>query len=680
MIWTALSRRHRRLRPPSRWRSSARRARPTCVATGRWCWPSPTGADGAGAWRWCWPHRVRRDRDDDEGLGQLGQAGPAPRRSPARPPRRARTACRAGCGCRARRRAAADSASRVVGLPRDERRCRPRGATVCPAAASASASRSASAARARRRRRSPGASSTSSAASAQAAWWLARKPGRSGRALGRASSSAFSGSASDAVAGRGGRELLDRGRRGRTGSRCPTGPHSHFWPERRSSRSRGADVDRHRAESLARRRAGRTPARASAATSTTWPLSHETCEQATSRVCVRTSRRDSVEGGDHADSTPRRRVRQPSGGQHAGVASLVGWSGPRRRAARSRPASAVFTPSVVASRPGPARALRSPPRRRYRLAPAAAASFWPAAARSAALRAATVPEPERREQRTAQVSVAAPAPGPDRARVELGVPLDGAGDCVERHDAHAPRRAARVPARAGPVGRGAPRRWSGPRRPAQVERGSAVLTPSVAEPVSATSRASQPISGRDPPAQRRASAMTRSKCACRRGPARARRAARVRRLHAAARDRAVGARVQVDARGRAPGTRARRRRPSARDSLGVDPSMAPAVIIERSMNDDFLSNAYLVGDEPGGHGVIIDSGGPPEPLLEAIEEHDLTVEHLLLTHHHGDHVRRTTSSRSSSASRSSPTRSRRSELDRRRPRRSSPARCSRSAA
>src|SRR3954454_19413656 len=62
------------------------------------------------------------------------------------------------------------------------------------------------------------------------------------------------------------------------------------------------------------------------------------------------------------------------------------------------------------------------------------------------------------------------------------------------------------------------------------------------------------------------------------------------------------------------------------------------MIIERSMNDDYLSNSYLVGDERGGHGVLIDSGGPPEPLLDAIKENDLTVEHLLLTHHHHDHV------------------------------------------
>ena len=62
------------------------------------------------------------------------------------------------------------------------------------------------------------------------------------------------------------------------------------------------------------------------------------------------------------------------------------------------------------------------------------------------------------------------------------------------------------------------------------------------------------------------------------------------------------------------------------------------MIVERSMQEDWLSNAYLVGDEPGGSGVLIDSGGPPDPLLEAIEQHDLTVRHLLLTHHHHDHV------------------------------------------
>jgi glyoxylase-like metal-dependent hydrolase (beta-lactamase superfamily II) len=56
------------------------------------------------------------------------------------------------------------------------------------------------------------------------------------------------------------------------------------------------------------------------------------------------------------------------------------------------------------------------------------------------------------------------------------------------------------------------------------------------------------------------------------------------------------------------------------------------------MNQDFLSNAYLVADEPGGHGVIVDSGAPTEPLLAAVERLELTIPYLLLTHHHHDHV------------------------------------------
>src|SRR4051812_9077102 len=56
------------------------------------------------------------------------------------------------------------------------------------------------------------------------------------------------------------------------------------------------------------------------------------------------------------------------------------------------------------------------------------------------------------------------------------------------------------------------------------------------------------------------------------------------------------------------------------------------------MHPDWLSNAYLVADEEGGHGVIVDSGGPPQPLLDAVERLGLTVPYLLLTHHHHDHV------------------------------------------
>jgi hydroxyacylglutathione hydrolase len=62
------------------------------------------------------------------------------------------------------------------------------------------------------------------------------------------------------------------------------------------------------------------------------------------------------------------------------------------------------------------------------------------------------------------------------------------------------------------------------------------------------------------------------------------------------------------------------------------------VIIERTEHPSWLSNAYLLGDRPGGHGVLVDSNGINEPLLQAAAAHELTITHVLVTHHHHDHV------------------------------------------
>jgi hydroxyacylglutathione hydrolase len=62
------------------------------------------------------------------------------------------------------------------------------------------------------------------------------------------------------------------------------------------------------------------------------------------------------------------------------------------------------------------------------------------------------------------------------------------------------------------------------------------------------------------------------------------------------------------------------------------------VIIEHARNDQYLSNTYLVADHQGGSAVVIDAGGPLEPLFAAAERLDLTPSMVLLTHHHHDHV------------------------------------------
>lgn len=64
------------------------------------------------------------------------------------------------------------------------------------------------------------------------------------------------------------------------------------------------------------------------------------------------------------------------------------------------------------------------------------------------------------------------------------------------------------------------------------------------------------------------------------------------------------------------------------------------MIVERSTSEGWLSNTWLVADRPGGRAVVIDPGAPPEPILDAIAALDLAPSHVLVTHHHPDHVGR----------------------------------------
>jgi hydroxyacylglutathione hydrolase len=62
------------------------------------------------------------------------------------------------------------------------------------------------------------------------------------------------------------------------------------------------------------------------------------------------------------------------------------------------------------------------------------------------------------------------------------------------------------------------------------------------------------------------------------------------------------------------------------------------MIVERSTNPQFISNTFLIADGQGGPAVFIDAGGPVSPLIEAADRLGLNPTHVLLTHHHYDHV------------------------------------------
>jgi hydroxyacylglutathione hydrolase len=62
------------------------------------------------------------------------------------------------------------------------------------------------------------------------------------------------------------------------------------------------------------------------------------------------------------------------------------------------------------------------------------------------------------------------------------------------------------------------------------------------------------------------------------------------------------------------------------------------VLVARSIDPSWLSNAYVVADESGGSAVFVDSGAPLDPLLEAAEKWRVEPSHILRTHAHADHV------------------------------------------
>jgi hydroxyacylglutathione hydrolase len=62
------------------------------------------------------------------------------------------------------------------------------------------------------------------------------------------------------------------------------------------------------------------------------------------------------------------------------------------------------------------------------------------------------------------------------------------------------------------------------------------------------------------------------------------------------------------------------------------------MLIERSMSDGFLTNTYLVWSGPRSCGFLVDAGGPMAPLFDLAERESIDVTHVLLTHHHHDHV------------------------------------------
>lgn len=62
------------------------------------------------------------------------------------------------------------------------------------------------------------------------------------------------------------------------------------------------------------------------------------------------------------------------------------------------------------------------------------------------------------------------------------------------------------------------------------------------------------------------------------------------------------------------------------------------MILETYAVEPFMKNGFVVGCERTREGVVIDPGDEVEQLLQAVQRHGLTIEYILLTHAHLDHI------------------------------------------
>ncbi|MBS4534230.1 MBL fold metallo-hydrolase [Clostridium sp. D2Q-14] len=62
------------------------------------------------------------------------------------------------------------------------------------------------------------------------------------------------------------------------------------------------------------------------------------------------------------------------------------------------------------------------------------------------------------------------------------------------------------------------------------------------------------------------------------------------------------------------------------------------MIIERIPCGVFQANCYVVGSENSGKGIVIDPAGDVDKIMKIVYEHELTIEYIILTHGHGDHI------------------------------------------
>ena len=62
------------------------------------------------------------------------------------------------------------------------------------------------------------------------------------------------------------------------------------------------------------------------------------------------------------------------------------------------------------------------------------------------------------------------------------------------------------------------------------------------------------------------------------------------------------------------------------------------MILETRAVHPFFKNGFVIGCEETREGIVIDPGDEVDDLLEAVDQHQLSIKYILLTHAHLDHI------------------------------------------
>ena len=64
----------------------------------------------------------------------------------------------------------------------------------------------------------------------------------------------------------------------------------------------------------------------------------------------------------------------------------------------------------------------------------------------------------------------------------------------------------------------------------------------------------------------------------------------------------------------------------------------PEIIFETLTVGPLAVNCYIVGSKKDNTAIVIDAGGNPEEILNLIKKHNLTIQFIINTHAHFDHL------------------------------------------